>query len=199
MAYDGAMTLDSRVDVTRVVDVRTLQARNLWGNGWGQDRFPSFAAYLSTIPPVPLQPPDKRFARAVLVDTMFRLTQACRVLGIAYGGDDSVFSLYPSHGPDSAVYWIWVQDGSACLGLTPYACREAYVPREQGLTAHEGVCLFAAFPKLLQHHSIDLPGTRLCSYPAYVASLMIVEGAPTLGVAEYCTSHPNRGSASRWK
>lgn len=210
MAHEGlAITVPSlriapvRVGATRVIDVRAVHARVLWDSGWGRGgRFQNFAAYLATIPPIPRPPVDVRFNQLVLVDRSVLLTAACRLLGISYGGDDSVFDLYDG-GCASArlpeVYWIWVQSGRENRGLTPYECVHMFGNREMGLTAFEGVSFFATHSELLNHHAIDLVASRLGSYPAYNACLLLGDdGAPTLGVAEYCVGAARRGTASRF-
>ncbi len=191
--------------LTQLVDVRAVHARRLWDSGWGHARFQNFATYLLTIPPIPRPPVDVRFASLVLVDTSMRLTDACRVLGLAYGGDDTVFEKFGSSHrvvvPVLAeVYWMWVQDGAENCGRTPFACVHGFAaPNEAGLTAFEGVCFYALHPGVLGRHAIDCAASRLGSHPAYNACLQIGDdGAPSLGVAEYCVAGPRRGAASKW-
>ena len=136
-------------ELTGMSDVRVMQARALWDNGWGRGRFASFEAYLQTIPLVPRAPIDPRYGRAVLVDTSMRMVDACRVLGLAFGGDECVFNFAPSRGPDAEVYWIWVISSCANAGMTPYHVVQSCWTSERGVTALEGVALFAQYPHVL--------------------------------------------------
>lgn len=184
---------------THVSDVRQTQARVLWDNGWGRARFPSFESYLATIPSLPRPPADPRFSRAVLVDSSMRLADACRVLGLEFGGDECVFNFPPSRGPDAEVYWIWVVASASNVGQTPFHVMQACWTTERGVTALEGVALFAQYPHVLSHgRMLCLAGSRLCSFPAYCACLLMAEGQPTLGVAEYCVGSPDRETLLRW-
>lgn len=189
----------SQPELTRVSDVRGAQARVLWDNGWGRGRFPSFELYLQTIPAIPHAPVDARFCRPVLVDTSMHLTDACRVLGLEFGGDECVFSFPPSRAPDAEVYWMWVIAKSANLGETPYHVVQSCWTTERGVNAIEGVALFAQYPHMLgEGRTVCLAGSRLCSFPAYCAALLMAEGQPTLGVVEYCVASPDRETLLRW-
>ena len=184
--------------VTRVIDARAVHARILWDNGWGRGRFKNFEAYVSSIPRIPVMPRGTRFNKLVLVDTTLVLTDACRVLGIEYGGDNTVFTHYPNRPPPAEAYWMWMQDGESTLGLSGFDCVSAAPAKEIFLTAAEGVCWYAGHTGVLFGRSVELPGSRLGSFPVYSACLMVHEGQPTLGVTEYCVGSPDRGSASAW-
>lgn len=184
---------------TQVSDVRSAQARMLWENGWGRRRFASFEAYLQTIPPLPRAPVDVRFGRPVLVDTSMRMVDACRVLGLAFGGDECVFNFPPSRAPDSEVYWMWVVTSSSNVGTAPFNVVQACWTTERGVTALEGVALFAQYPHVLSSgRAVCLAGSRLGSFPAYCACLLMSDGQPTLGVTEYCAANPDRETLLRW-
>lgn len=182
---------------TRVLDLRAVQAQTLWASGWGCERFQTFKQYLMTIPAPPLGVGGAEGRRLVLVDTSMRLTQACRMLGISYHGDDTLFSVHGDAPRTPEVYWLWVQDGSPNRGRTGFEVRNWLPPNQRGLTAFEGVCFYAHYPRVLKRHSIDLVASRLGSFPAYTACLLWDDDyQPTLGVSEYCKASPNRGAAT---
>ncbi len=186
-------------DLTRMSDVRGMQARTLWSNGWGRRRFMSFEAYLQTIPKIPHAPVDARFGRLVLVDTSMTIVDASRVLGLAFGGDESVFNLPPSRAPDAEVYWMWIRANYSNANVAPFDVVQSCTARERGLTALEGVAVFAHYAHMLGNgRSICLAGSRLGSFPAYCACLLILDGQPMLGVTEYCVGSAHQETLLRW-
>lgn len=191
MPYDFSV---QEVAATRIADVRATHARRLWESGWGRGRFMTFQQYLASIPSVPRQPLDRRFTMLVLVDAAVKLTHACQMLGIAYQGDDTVFSVHGDAPRTPEVYWLWVHDGASNRGRAAFDVRHGSAANERGLTALEGVCLYACHPDVLTSHSIDLVAARLGSFPAYNACLLLHEGQPTLGVSEYCVGGADRGA-----
>ncbi|OGH62238.1 MAG: hypothetical protein A2848_02085 [Candidatus Magasanikbacteria bacterium RIFCSPHIGHO2_01_FULL_50_8] len=208
MAHDGSAVTTTLplVSRTRVIDVRTVHARVLWDNGWGGGRFPTFASYLATIPRVPTSPAGgmgtakRRFSKLVLVDTMVPLTQVCRLLGVQYGGDDTLFKVHGDVRPQPSVYWMWVDAGDWTAGYPAFSVREALDQMEFALTVEECLALYACSPHLLQSgHGLHAAASRLGSFPAYCGCLMVGDdGVPTLGVAEYCVGASERVTPMRW-
>lgn len=189
-----------QVAPTRVFDVREVHARVLWEHGWGAQRFPTFASYLATIPRVPSRPSGGRFSKLVLVDRSLPITHACRLLGVVYGGDDTVFESYGDTPATSPVYWIWVDCGEHTAGQPALLVREALGRLESALTVVECVALYAANPHLIgEGRSLQAAASRLGSFPAYCGCLMLADGGvPELGVAEYSTGSPERVTPTRW-
>lgn len=188
-----------RARTTRIHDVREVHARVLWEQGWGAQRFPSFGSYLATMPRVPSRPAGGRFSKLVLVDRSMPLTQACRLLGITYGGDDTVFESFGDTPATAPVYWMWVDCGEHTAGQPPLLVREALGRLESALTVIECLALYAANPHAVTAgRCLQAAASRIGSFPAYCGCLMIADGVPELGVAEYCTGSSDRLTPTRW-
>lgn len=152
-----------------------IQAKVLWDKGWARvmaetgiatyDRFEDYAA---SLPPVPefLAAWDARFPHLVLVDKRpflrpeqpLALTEACKLLGVQFGGDDATFVSYdPRTVPVAPVYWMHCQDGRAYRNRKPSDCRTEFAARgdEVGLAAFEGLSLYA------QHREVFEVGTAM--------------------------------------
>jgi hypothetical protein len=184
---------------TRVLDARHTHARTLWNHGWGRGRFGAFEQYAASIPVPTPSLDDPQFQYRVLVDRGLSLTSACRVVGLDFSGTDDVFSSYGDEPVTPEVYWLWVHSGRANRGRCGFEVRQGLAKFERGLTAFEGVCLFAQYPRLVSSHAIDLVASHIGSFPAYNACIMVCKGQPTLGVAEHCVGSPVRGAATcRW-
>lgn len=193
------LPFEAHAEKTVVLDQRILQARTLWDSGWGRGRFPSFEVYLMTIPQIPTLPFDGRFVVPILVDISMRLPDACRLLGIEFGGEESVFTIPPSRAPDAEAYWMWVNLSPGNRGCAPYRVVQIHSTFERALIAYEGIALVAQYPQLLcADTTLCLAGSRLCSYPTYCACLLMVEGQPTLGVTEYCAEGITQETPLRW-
>jgi len=201
MEYGFAVDVEKTriVQKTTVLDVRSAQARALWDHGWGRGRFSKFEAYLSTIPVLTRGPRDRRFSTPVLVDTSMKLTDACRLVGISFGGDESIFTIPPSRTPDAEVYWVWVCSRPTNAGMAPFHAVQLHNTFERTLIAYEGVAYLIQYPDaLVGGVKLCLAGSRLCSFPAYCACLLEAEGQPTLGVTEYCRADPEQETLLRW-
>lgn len=184
---------------TQVLDPRQIHARILWNHGWGQGRFGSFDQYLATIPHATPVIDEQFFQHRVLVDRSLRLTAACHLVGLDFSGSDDVFSSYGDEPLTPEIYWLWVNSGRSNRGRCGFEVRQRLQKFERGLTAFEGVCLFAQYPKLVSSHAIDLVASHIGSFPAYNACIMVYKGQPTLGVAEHCMGSVVRGAATcRW-
>ncbi|MBI4450322.1 hypothetical protein HY634_04640, partial [Candidatus Uhrbacteria bacterium] len=80
------------------------QAKRLWNKGWGTvmedsygfQRHHTFAGYLASIPDLPTFPEtyEARFPHLVLVDRRVQVVEACQMLGVQFGGDNSTFVPY---------------------------------------------------------------------------------------------------------
>jgi hypothetical protein len=181
-----------------MINLQSVHARMLWNRGWCSEQFDSFEQYLRSIPPVPqidIQM-SKYFSGLVLVDTRVQIGKACRLLGIDFQGSDVVFSSYGEMMRAPSVYWLWAQTGLNNRGRSGFEIRQRLFSHERGLTAFEGVCLFAMHSSVLKRHAIDLIDSHIGGLPAYNACLMVYKGKPTLGVAEYCVGSAVRGAAT---
>lgn len=189
----------SSAQQTRILDVRAAQARVLWNHGWGRGRHATFEGYLSTIPEISRPPWDSRFLTPVLVDTAMRLCDACRLTGILFGGDESIFTIPPSRAPDAEVYWIWVCARPTNAGMAPFHAVQIHNNFEKTLIAYEGVAYLIQYPTALSGGvKLCFAGSRLCSFPAYCACLLETEEGPTLGVTEYCKADFGQETLLRW-
>lgn len=187
------------IEQTRVLDIRAAQARVLWDHGWGRARHARFEDFLRTIPHMPRGPSDARFGTPVLVDTSVKLTDACRLVGIDFGGDDYVFTIPPSRKPDAEVYWMWVCARPTNAGMAPYHAVQLHSVFEKTLIAYEGVAYLIQYPGALAGGvKLCFAGSRLCSFPAYCACLMGFDEGPALGVTEFCRADPEQETLLRW-
>ena len=189
----------SSAEQTRILDVRAAQARVLWNHGWGRGRYTTFEGYLSTIPQISRPPWDSRFSTPVLVDTATRLCDACRLTGISFGGDESIFTIPPSRAPDAEVYWIWVCSRPTNAGMAPFHAVQLHNNFEKTLIAYEGVAYLIQYPMALSGGiKLCFAGSRLCSFPAYCACLLETEEGPALGVTEFCKADSEQETLLRW-
>lgn len=189
----------SSAEQTRVLDIRAAQARVLWEHGWGRARHTRFEDFLRTIPRVPHAPADMRFGTPVLVDTSVKLTDACRLVGIDFGGDDSIFTIPPSRAPDAEVYWMWACARPTNAGMAPHHAVQLHAIFERTLIAYEGVAYLIQYPSALSRGAkLCFAGSRLCSFPAYCACLIGSEDGPILGVTEFCRSDVDQETLLRW-
>lgn len=141
-------------------DPRFVQAKRLWDKGFGREqKMSSFEEYLATIPEVPedLEAHDDRFPLLALVDARLGLVMTCVLLGVGFAGDDGTFEDFdPKKARTEKVYWIRAQDGKKNRGKSVRTCRSEFVKDEFGLTAHEGLALFAQNPEIFWYWSMDL-------------------------------------------
>lgn len=179
--FRGALVLS---EAAHEVDMRASLARILWNNGWSRENFSTFEKYLAQVPLISETPNDSRFNRLVLVDTGLSMSAAARILGVAYDGGDSVFD---ESSPCAAMYWLWVSEGDFTDGEIPFEVVQSDIESMRGLNVIEGLCFFAEYSRLLSNCSWNLTESHLAAFPAYIACLLWIAGAPMLGVAEYCT------------
>lgn len=91
-------------------------------------------------------------------------------------------------------YTTWMQDGRNYLKWAVKDFRRNLAEDERGATEFDGVALFIKDPKVLQHHSIDLPGTSVGF--AYAADLSWWNGGPELSAHLVDDAYLDFGSAS---
>lgn len=135
-----------------------LQAKRLWDKGFGE-RYQSFSEYLGTIPGIPeaLKHDDVRFPFLVLVDARLSLKKSCELAGVIYVRNGRNFEDYdPKNTRTERVYWMRCQDGQQNRGKTVEASRENFAENEIGLTAMEGIALYAQHPAMIKNHSLEL-------------------------------------------
>ena len=126
-----------------------VQAEILWNKGFGrQIGCRSFTAYVRSIPELPERPENlPQHFKPVLVDTRIvrseqygGLVKVCKLLGVAFDGDNSSFIPYdPKHEVKEDVYWMWCQDGKQNQGKSVRTCRTQFKEtKEIGLTVQPG-------------------------------------------------------------
>lgn len=153
-------------------DPRVVQAKRLYDKGFGlreggfppHGNWPTFDAYLATIPEIPeeLKANDKRFPELVLVDTRIGIVKTCELLCVDFDGNDQTFEDFdPNKAKTDKVYWIRAQDGRKNNGKSIKTCRKQFTDAgdELGLTDHEGLALFAQNPEGLRGRAMDLPSS----------------------------------------
>ena len=143
-------------------DPRQAQAKRLWDKGFGREQgFDMFDAYLATIPVVPEAfKADERFPELVLVDARLPITKACELLGVDFSGDNQTYVDFdPKQAKSNKVYWILCQDGRKNYGKSVKSCRQSFAADEVGLSAYQGLAIFAQNPEGLKGRAMDLPGS----------------------------------------
>ena len=90
-----------------------------------------------------------------------------------------------------------VEDGSEMLGKSPNECEEKFKKeKRRGLNIYEGLALLRHNPKVLEHHNIDLSGSRCDKFDDGVPYLCLSDGVPSLNFHWADFSCPSYGSAS---
>ena len=90
-----------------------------------------------------------------------------------------------------------VEDGSEMLGKSPNECEEKFKKeKRRGLNIYEGLALLRHNPKVLEHHYIDLSGSRYVKFGDRVPALYLSGGVPSLSNGWAGHSYPHYGSAS---
>ncbi len=183
-----------------VCEASMAHGRALWLSGWGQGRFRSFADYMQTIPSLPPAHGSSRaqglarLCEPFLIDGSLSLVRACRMLGFAFAGDDSVFVDMVHDGFLRDVRWAWwsAQALSVCAAagsLQGFSVQESVVP----LTAFEGACLLAQDRSLLQNGRwLVCAGSWMNSSPRYRACFCVQDGEPALAVVDFNALPPER-------
>ncbi|MBI2483245.1 hypothetical protein HYV74_03660 [Candidatus Uhrbacteria bacterium] len=149
----------------KVIDPRRAQAKALWDKGWGRELgCKKFEDYLASIPEIPIFPNGYtvRFPHLVLVDQRITLTRACQLLGVKFDGNDQTFVPYdPARAVTTQVSWARCQDGRVYNDRKPIDCRTEFAAKgdEFGLSAFEGISLYAQHPEVIDGHCMDLPGS----------------------------------------
>lgn len=180
-------------------ELRSAAAFKLYDAGWGRELgFNSFEDYLGTIPPVPDFPAGwrGRFDRTVLVDARLPLKKMCGLLEIEFLGDEDTWVDYVPEKTKHDVYWIRCQDGRKNHGRNVRDCRKAFAAYEVGLTAIEGIALFAQDRSVLDDHFPELPGSVL-RRRGLVAFLRLWKEGPSIDWIPSGHTDPRFGAASR--
>jgi hypothetical protein len=107
----------------------------------------------------------ERFNRLILVDRRLRVVKTAELLNVQLDAtmtDDFLEDFWIRDYPE--VEWVWCQDGRSARNTSIAHCREGgFQPLvEIGMTAIEGLCLFARDPSVTDEpddHIIDLPGS----------------------------------------
>jgi len=138
-----------------------------------------------------------RFDIPVLVETRIPVKKQAELAGLRYYSAEAVRDWEDDpkgYQTPETPYITWMQDGRNYRKWTVDNFRRAMAEDERGATEFDGVALFIKNPKILQHHSIDLPGTSVGSVRA--ACLLLWFDEPGLRAYLVGNAHPNFGSAS---
>jgi hypothetical protein len=151
-------------------DQRLIQAKVLWDVGWGQVLgHKTFQSYLETIPPPPgfLAEEEAEFPMLVLVDARLPLVTACRLTAVACPEEVTKYGERLAPLPSSTttiewrlrtggVYWIRVNLEPKTAGAS--ALEVAQRLSHDGLSAFEGIALFAQDRTVIQDRFLNLAG-----------------------------------------
>lgn len=140
--------------------------------------------YLNSLPKFEPQPENfkGRFDIPLIVETRIPIKRQCELVGIDYSlgslpcvdwsGDTKDYKT------PKKPYVTWMQDGTKNLDKSVEGVREEFTEDERGATVFDGLALYIARPKILEHHFIDLPGTKVG--PRYAPFLGLWLGRPEL-------------------
>ncbi len=204
-----------------VEEMRRVQAFRLWILGWGKDKYPSFEAYLDSIPAVPSQFCDRGkilelpldtsgklvFDRLVLVDTRgVDFKEAARRAGIGF--IPFPFKIENLYTEERDVYWIPCRDGFLNENTTPSTLRRHFHHREIWGTSFESVFLYAQDSSVIYNpvtkrkHGLDSGGTRDSSAQhcrrIYCLSKWRGANIPRFGLTSAWGKDPRCGSWTRY-
>lgn len=156
--------------------------------------------YRDSLSKFTLQPENYkgRFDIPVLVETRIPVNRQAKLAGLYYYLDglevrDWEYDPKGYKTPETP-YVTWMQDGRNYCSSAVKNFRQNIAEDERGATEFDGVALFIKNPKVLQHHSIDLPGTSVGSDGAAYLSLWLV--GPGLYAFHVGLAGPFFGSAS---
>jgi hypothetical protein len=188
-------------------DIRVAQAKRYWDLGVGRELdFPSFKAYLASIPEIPeaLKAADASYPNLVLVETRIGLKRLCDLGNIAFEGNDETFVAYDDrHAEFTQPTWIRIQDGRKNRNRSVKDCRKTFAIDELGLTALQGVCSYLQHStvvtdlNLSDGHVMDLSGSVPRDDRGCAAYLIAHEGRAVLYWNWCGSANLKDGSASR--
>lgn len=167
---------------SNIGDIRIAQARILWNLGWGIELgYTSFEDFLATVPGLPKWPDEYKthFDQAILVyaPDKLSLVTACHLTGISVARNVDNVVPYYSFQEKREVYWIYCQSGRRHCRKSAQYCRKSCAKFEIGLSAFEGVSLFAQDRSVLCGKSrgepLGLPGSTRENHSNQVAYLRI--------------------------
>ena len=140
-----------------------------------------------------------RLDAPVLVETRISPEDQCKLAGIQYvlGGlaKRDWNEKRKDYTTPKAPYAAWLEDGGNNLGKKPEDVRKNLKDDEIAGTELDGIALYISNPKILEHHSLDLPGTSVGSDRA--ASLRLWRGRPRLSYSWIDDAFPKFGSVVR--
>lgn len=160
-------------------DVRIVQAKRLWGRGFGRAaNAENFQAYLAGIPAIPesLVAPDADLLLLSLADPRPGLLKACGLFGIQHAelgyseGDAVPFD--ERHTDPTEPFWFRHDDGRKNRNCRPDHCRDECTGDLLAGTAMTGAFAYLHHPDIVKEgeHIINLPGSVhrdgriLCAY-----------------------------------
>ncbi|MEA3272851.1 MAG: hypothetical protein U9P90_04260 [Patescibacteria group bacterium] len=89
--------------------------------------------------------------------------------------------------------FVWVNDGRNRLDVSPLNAEKSFVQGEIGGTVRAGLHLLLYYPEILNHHLLDLPGSR---YDVDIPYLSGWDGRPRLDAYSADDAVPEGGSVS---
>lgn len=188
-------------------DVREIQAKRLWDIGVGTELgHKDFAAYLATIPPVPVElvAHKSHFPRLVLVEPRLGLLRLCACACVVTKNVDSDIA---AHSRREAEFkeptWVRLQSGEHYRYERPMSSRRNFESNEVGLSATQGVCALIQHPDCIRDMAqpnpwaMLLPGTVLRDNGEKIAYLYSFWHKVELDWRRHDRCDQNSGSATR--
>ena len=143
------------------------QADKLAGLYAEELKFGTHEAYIASLPKFEPQPEQfkRRFDIPVIVETRVPLKRMLKLAGIVtYFDVDSIKDWDEGEfKTPSTPYTAWVNDGTSNLNKSVKAVRESLKSDERGANIYEVIVLYLRDPKILNHHYLDVPGSRVDS------------------------------------
>jgi len=164
-------------------------------------KFETTEAYMATLPKFEPQPENwkGRLATPVIVETRINPSRQCELAGIRYALDGISKTNWnknlKNYTTPKAPYAAWLEDGRNNLNKKPEDVRKNLKDDEIAGTEFDGIALYIANPKILEHHFLDLPGTAVES--VHAAYLILWHGGPMLSYFFVDRANPEFGSVVR--
>lgn len=123
--------------------------------------------YIAGLPEFGPQPENfrDRFDIPVIVETRIPLPKMLELVGITCYFNSEEIKVWPKGNfvtPEQP-YIVWLNDGSTYLGRSVKEVRKGLAPDERGGTVFDGIALYLQKPEILEHYSLDFPGSQVGS------------------------------------
>lgn len=155
--------VSSEVSLKQEWDNQSQKLANLFAQELGLTK----EAYIATLPKFEPQPESwrVRFDIPVIVERRVPLKRMLELAGIVRYFDVDLIKDWEKgkFNTPKTPYATWLNDGSVNLGKSVSNVRKSLKNDERGGTVFDGIALYLKDPKILEHHYLDLPGSRVGS------------------------------------